>query len=123
MRVAWFLLWLAFQLTAQEVAKQQYAALCASCHGDGAAGTERGPALVNNRMLRSRSMKQIADIIRNGTQKGMPPFALPDEKLLPLATWVHSLNASAYDVTPAGDAAAGEKFFFGKGQCGSCHMV
>jgi PQQ-dependent dehydrogenase (methanol/ethanol family) len=53
----------------------------------------------------------------------MPPFALPNEQLSSLATWVHSLNASAYDVKPAGDSSAGETFFFGKGQCGSCHMV
>ena len=33
------------------------------------------------------------------------------------------MNATAFDVNPAGDVAAGEQFFFGKGQCGSCHMV
>jgi PQQ-dependent dehydrogenase (methanol/ethanol family) len=53
----------------------------------------------------------------------MPPFALSNEQLLPLATWVHSLNASAYDVAPQGDEDVGKQFFFGKGQCGSCHMV
>jgi PQQ-dependent dehydrogenase (methanol/ethanol family) len=53
----------------------------------------------------------------------MPAFPLPDEQLRPLASWVHSLNASAYDAAPAGDRDAGQRFFFGKGQCGNCHMV
>ena len=112
-------------MSAQEPAAmpKQYGALCSSCHGEGATGSERGPALVNNRELRSRSIKQIRDLIRTGTQGGMPPFALPDEQLQPLAEWVHSLNASAYDLKLPGDEVAGERFFFGKGQCGSCHMV
>lgn len=104
-------------------AEQQYAKLCIACHGEGAAGTERGPALINNRMLRSRSEKQIHDLIQNGTQGGMPAFPLPENQLQALARWVHSLNASAYDVKPAGNKDAGERFFFGKGGCGSCHMV
>src|SRR5690242_6041476 len=53
----------------------------------------------------------------------MPPFAIGEAELQSLARWVHSLNASAYDVQPAGDAAAGERFFYGSGQCGACHMV
>lgn len=101
----------------------QYATLCAGCHGARANGTERGPALVNSRALRRRSATQIESIIRNGTQNGMPPFALPGPQLSSLTSWVHSMNASAFDVKPVGDAAAGEKFFFGKGQCGTCHMI
>ncbi|HYI92661.1 MAG TPA: PQQ-binding-like beta-propeller repeat protein [Bryobacteraceae bacterium] len=118
------LIWPIAYLAAQESpAPPQFATLCSGCHGDKATGTERGTALVENRRLRSRSVQQIAELIRTGTPNGMPPFALPKEQLDSLATWVHSLNASAYDVKPAGDAAAGERFFFGKGQCGSCHMV
>lgn len=116
------LFWPVPQLPAQEMPRD-YGALCAGCHGEKANGGERGPALVDNRSLRSRSVKQIYDLIRTGTQGGMPPFALPDERLQTLATWVHSLNASAYDVKPAGDTSAGERFFFGKGRCGDCHMV
>lgn len=103
--------------------KEQFTKLCASCHGDAAGGTERGPALVNSRALRSRSIPQIEAIIRTGTPGGMPPFALPAAELAALGRWVHSLNASAWDVRPAGDAAAGEQIFRGKGQCGNCHMV
>ncbi len=87
-----------------------------------ATGTERGPALVDNRSLRSRSEKQIHDTIQNG-RPGMPAFALPEEQLQSLARWVRSLNASAYDLGTPGDTAAGERFFFEKGRCASCHMV
>ena len=100
-----------------------YAKLCVSCHGEAATGTERGPELVENRALRSRSEKQIHDLIQNGSPGRMPAFALPEEQVQALAHWVRSLNVSAFDLAPAGDLAAGERFFFGKGQCGSCHMV
>jgi putative heme-binding domain-containing protein len=101
----------------------QFTKLCAVCHGTDASGTDRGPALVNNRGLRSRSESDIRNLIRNGTPSGMPAFALPETELQSLARYVRSLNASAFEAKPAGDAAAGELFFFGKGQCASCHMV
>lgn len=121
----WLLLWPLVPVAAQEIsgAPPQYATLCSGCHGSGATGTERGPALTGSRALRMRSLKQIQDVIRTGTAGGMPPFPLPEPQLAALAGWVHSLNASAFDVKPAGDASAGERFFFEKGQCGSCHMV
>ena len=114
---------LCFAQSADNSRPEQYMKLCAGCHGEGATGSERGPALLDNRSLRSRSQKQIHDLIQNGTPSGMPAFALPEDQLQPLARWVRSLNASAYDLKPAGNAASGERFFFGKGQCGSCHMA
>ena len=102
---------------------ESYAKLCASCHGEAATGTERGPSLMENRALHSRTEKQIHDLIQNGSPGRMPPFALPEEQLQALARWVRSLNVSAFDSAPAGDRLSGERFFFGKGQCGSCHMV
>jgi PQQ-dependent dehydrogenase (methanol/ethanol family) len=104
-------------------AEDQFANLCASCHGEAAGGTDRGPALVNNRSLRRKSETQIQELIRTGTKGGMPAFPLPTGQLQSLARFVHSLNATAYEMNPAGDRVAGEHFFFGKGQCGSCHMV
>src|SRR5205814_6764162 len=90
---------------------------------NGGAGGDRAPALVNNRGLRSRSENQIHDLIRDGTPGGMPNFALPEADLQALAQWVRSLNIAAADLQLAGDAAAGEQFFFGRGQCASCHIV
>jgi mono/diheme cytochrome c family protein len=118
--------WSAFSAAAQNSNRgrpEQYGKLCVACHGETAAGTERGPALLDNRSLRSRTEKQIHDVIQNGKPGGMPAFPLPEDQLQPLARWVRSLNVSAYDLGTPGDVGAGERFFFAKGQCASCHMV
>ncbi len=102
----------------------QFSKFCEGCHGAGATGTDRGPALVNSRSLRNRSETEIRDIIHNGAPGGMPPFpSLPEKQLVSLAKWVRSLNVSASEMKPAGDAAKGGAFFFGKGKCSTCHMV
>ena len=96
---------------------------CGICHGGDAMGTDRGPALVNNRRLGSRSEAEIAATIRNGTPRGMPPVPLPDADVARLSAFVRSLNLSAFESSPAGDLTAGEKYFFGKGDCASCHTA
>jgi PQQ-dependent dehydrogenase (methanol/ethanol family) len=104
-------------------AEKQFAGLCSGCHGEGGAGGDRAPALMNSRGLRNRSEAQIAELIKSGTSGGMPSFPLPDNQLHSLAAWVHSLNTSAFDTKPAGDPALGERIFFGAGKCSTCHMV
>src|ERR1700716_1989541 len=106
----------ALPATAQPPAETQFNQLCAGCHGQSGAGGDRAPALTNNRGLRTSNESQIADLIKNGTRGGMPAFPLPENELSSLARWVRSLNMSAYDTKPAGDAVAGGQFFFGKGQ-------
>jgi PQQ-dependent dehydrogenase (methanol/ethanol family) len=118
--VALFLL--AFPAFSQ-TAELQFTKICAGCHGEGATGTDRGPAFVNSRSLRLRSEDQIHNLIRNGTPGGMPAFALPETELRSLSRFVRSFNSSAFELKPAGERAAGEAFFFGKGQCATCHMV
>jgi PQQ-dependent dehydrogenase (methanol/ethanol family) len=104
-------------------AQKQFDSLCGGCHGEGATGGDRAPALVNNPSLRTRNEAQIRDLISNGTSGGMPAFKLPEGELQSLARWLRSLNISAFDARPSGDAHAGEEFFFSKGRCSSCHMV
>src|SRR5260370_5896593 len=105
---------LTFHSAAQESStEQQFNKLCAACHGSGGSGTDRGLALVNNRGLRSRPENEIRDLIRNGTSRGMPPFGLPENELQSLARFIRSLNTPDDEAKPAGDAAAGERFFFG----------
>ena len=53
----------------------------------------------------------------------MPAFPLPENELRAAGALGPSLNMSAFDTKPAGDVAAGEQVFFGKGQCSNCHMV
>lgn len=115
---------LASPLAAQPDIKQTYTKLCGGCHGDDARGTQQGPGLAGNAGVRKRSLQSLRNVIRNGIPAaGMPGFSLPDETVDKLAALVASLNASAADSTVPGDREAGRQFFFGKGQCGSCHMV
>jgi len=104
-------------------AEKQFNSLCAGCHGAGGNGGDRAPGLTNNPSLRTRNEAQIRDLIESGTPGGMPAFKLPESELLSLARWLRSLNMSAFDTKPSGDAHAGEEFFFGRGQCSTCHMV
>jgi putative heme-binding domain-containing protein len=101
--------------------KQLFVEKCSVCHGADAGGSDRGPALAGNRRLRTRSVTDIANVIKSGTPGGMPAIPLSEEQLSPLADYVRSLNATAFETRPAGDAAAGERFFYGAGHCNSCH--
>ena len=107
-----------------ERGQKSYAEKCAMCHGQDASGGEMGPKLAGNRRVRSRSTQQLRTFIYEGSpSNGMPAFHLPAPELDALAAFVHALNASAAESGAPGDAAAGEQIFFGKGQCGTCHMV
>ncbi len=104
--------------------KQFFASLCAGCHGADGTGGERGPTIVGRGDARIRTEAEIRDIIRKGNlQGGMPAFNLPAKRIQLIAAFVHSLRPAANDTAPAGDVAAGESFFQGKGNCTSCHRV
>ena len=92
---------------------------CAMCHGGDARGGERGPSLFGRRIPK----KEILQIIRTGRPGGMPSFHLPPKEESELVSFVYSLNAPAAGSGITGDAAAGKAFFWGKGSCGSCHMI
>src|SRR5438552_13504082 len=104
--------------------KQTYSKLCGGCHGDDARGTQQGPGFSGNPSVRGRSAQSLRNVIRNGIPAaGMPAFDLPADTLDALATMIVSLNAEAAKGRVPGDPAAGRQFFFGKGQCGSCHLA
>jgi PQQ-dependent dehydrogenase (methanol/ethanol family) len=96
---------------------------CEACHGDGLAGGDRAPALVNSPHLRTMTNDQIKAIIKNGTPGGMPPFPLADKQLDGLAAYLRARNQSAVQTAPVAQVKAGERFFFGEGGCAQCHMV
>jgi cytochrome c oxidase cbb3-type subunit 3 len=104
-----------------------YNQTCTVCHGpDGAAG-EMGPALgVPARRYAQGTDAQIFDAIKNGipgTQ--MPPFGaqLSDNDIWKVTSYIHGLRGTAIDVPAPGDAALGEQIFWGKGECGNCHVI
>jgi len=101
-----------------------YAQRCAGCHGADAHGTDKAPGLAGNQRLRDGSVQDLQDLIRKGVPgSGMPAFDSPPQELDSLVVLVRSLNAPSAESTIGGDATAGESFFFGKGQCASCHMI
>jgi PQQ-dependent dehydrogenase (methanol/ethanol family) len=106
---------------AQDVVYTQH---CAACHGEKGQGSAQGPKLAGSRSVRSRSAAQLRSFIYQGApSSGMPSFHLPDAELDTLAAFVHSLNSPAAENPAQGNTAAGQEFFFGRGQCGECHMV
>jgi len=104
--------------------QKQFEAHCSGCHGADGEGGEHGPNIVDARHPRTRSPEGLREIIRDGIRDaGMPAFQLPEPDMQQLLAFVASLTAPAINATVNGDAAAGEKFFFGKGGCWRCHMV
>jgi PQQ-dependent dehydrogenase (methanol/ethanol family) len=105
--------------------KLLYEQTCQSCHGGDARG-DRGPALTGN----FRHGSQDSDIFQNirtgipGTQ--MPAFsALPTDSVWRIITYLRSLDSNRGNASEkvAGNPAAGESIFFGKGNCSQCHEV
>jgi len=104
--------------------KRRFTNMCAGCHGADGTGGERGPALVGREDSRIHSVDDIRNAIRNGfPAAGMPPFHLQPAQLEDLVAYVHVLRSPAAESPAPGDAAAGERFFFGQGNCVSCHTV
>ncbi len=119
MRLALFaLLLLPAFAVAQTDGPKIFTERCAGCHNTGQA-----PLLSGNRRVRARSIEQLRDVIQHGIpDRGMPAFALSQRELEAVAGYVRSLNSAAADNPLSGNPAAGEKIFFGSGQCSSCHM-
>jgi len=107
-----------------ERGRREYEARCVGCHGADGAGGGHGPSIVDLRRSRATTRADVRALIRNGVPDGgMPGFALGDADLDAITDYVVLLKAPAADNPTNGDAAAGERFFTGKGKCASCHMV
>src|SRR5436190_8215782 len=98
---------------------------CTTCHGSGGGGGEIGPAIVSgDRMDIGASDAQTFNIIKNGVPgTPMTPQRLPDTDIWKIVTYIHALRGTAIDNPLPGDVAHGEAVFWGKGQCGTCHML
>ncbi len=102
-----------------------YNQTCTTCHGAGGGGGEIGPAIVSgDRVDIGVSDAQTFNIIKNGvTGTLMAPQRLPDSDIWKIVTYIHALRGTAIDNPLPGDIAHGEAVFWGKGQCGNCHML
>lgn len=100
---------------------------CTGCHGPNGAAGEFGPGLaIPGRSYARQSDAQIFDAIQHGIS-GTPMPAhqgkFSDDQIWKITAYVKGLRGTAIDAPSPGDVAAGETVFWGKGNCGSCHMV
>ena len=108
--------------------KRQYLALCVGCHGEDGSGGGHGPGFLEVRRPRGTSREAVRDLILKGIMDaGMPAFKMTAEQADAIAGYVMTLKEPAVRAAAGGaaegDAAAGERYFNGKGNCASCHMV
>lgn len=100
---------------------------CTACHGANGAAGEFGPGLaIPGRSYARTTDSQIFDAIQHGIP-GTPMPAhqgkLTDDQIWKIAAYVRGLRGTAIDAPSPGNVANGEAIFWGKGQCGTCHMV
>jgi len=97
---------------------------CTTCHGEGGGGAS-GPAIVSgDRLDIGVSDAQTFNIIKNGVAgTPMSPQRMPESDIWKVVTYSHALRGAAIDNARPGDVAHGEQVFWGKGQCGTCHMM
>ncbi len=102
-----------------------YATHCTGCHGPNGSAGEIGPAIASGeRAAFGGNDAQVFNTIRNGVAgTPMGPQKLSDEEIWKIATYIHALRGTAIDNPLPGDPAHGEQIFWGKGQCGHCHML
>jgi cytochrome c oxidase cbb3-type subunit 3 len=117
-----------------ERGKQLYGIACRSCHGaDLRGGDMGGPNLLRSDvMLNDRNGETLRPVVRGSrASTGMPAIDLADADITAVATYIHSVLATAQGqgAPPkgepvrlnvlVGDAAAGQAYFAAK--CGACH--
>jgi putative heme-binding domain-containing protein len=104
-----------------------YNETCTSCHGKDGKGGELGPPVASqNRRYLRRTDNEVFDALKNGIEgTQMPPFSsqFSDDQLWRLTAYVRGLRGTAVDTPALGNVAGGEALFWGKANCGSCHMV
>ena len=114
------------QPQAIEEGRQTYNQRCTVCHGYNGAAGEIGPALgLEGRRYALQSPSEIFGAIKNGIPAtGMPPTPdLSDDAIWKVTAYIQALRGTAIDAPAPGNASAGEQIFWGKGQCGTCHMI
>ena len=62
------------QANPDSLARRLFQTNCSGCHGAEGRGGDRALSLVGNRTTRGRDEAYFRDVIRHGTQGGMPAF-------------------------------------------------
>jgi mono/diheme cytochrome c family protein len=107
-----------------------YSTNCAFCHGADIRGGDGGPSLLRSQVvLDDQNGERIGPVVQAGRpDQGMPKFAMSNDQIADIATFLHTFRVAGYDVSrqkPAsilvGDAQAGAAAF--KSKCASCHSA
>jgi putative heme-binding domain-containing protein len=114
---------------AVEEGRKSFAVSCAPCHGpggEGAKGQSEGlhpPDLTTGTFKAGNRDVDLFRLISKGVDgAGMPSFEpLGSDQIWRLVAFIRTLARS--ESSTAGNAAAGETLFWGKGNCGRCHVV
>jgi putative heme-binding domain-containing protein len=107
-----------------EAGREIFRIYCSPCHGIRGEGG-RGPDLTRGTFSAG---DRDADIFRaisegvSGTEMQSYSLIFGEDGVWRLVSYIRSI-ARAELTPPKGDAAAGEKLFWGKGACGQCHVV
>ncbi len=97
---------------------------CRPCHGIDAKGG-RGPDLSSGNYLAGNRDEDLFGVIAegvSGTDMAAYEERLPDETIWSIVSYIR-MSASEDETPVTGDPAVGEKLFWEKAQCGSCHRV
>ena len=116
-----------------------YGVYCRACHGtDLRGGDQGGPNLLRSQLvLNDQAGELILPVVQQGRQNPgmpvMPPLNIPPDDVKAIATYIHSVTASArgQGAPPegppielnivVGDAKAGQAYFAAK--CATCHTA
>jgi PQQ-dependent dehydrogenase (methanol/ethanol family) len=104
--------------------QRQFRNHCAGCHGGDGLGGERAPSIARPQSPRLRSDETIRNLLKQGIpEAGMPGFQLTEDQIKALVAFIQSRITPIGKLSLPGNAEAGKDFFFGQGQCSSCHMA
>lgn len=109
---------------ASEAGRGIFRIYCSPCHGLTAKGG-RGPDLTRGVFSVGETDADLFRVIASGAQgTEMPGFAerFDPENIWKLVSYIRSTEVRETG-PPAGDAARGEKLYWGKGGCGACHRI
>jgi mono/diheme cytochrome c family protein len=100
-----------------------YKKRCSTCHGFDARGY-RAPDLTAGPYSRGTSDAQLFRVIMRGIPRTeMPANALDEDDAWALIAYVRTVIVPNAKPDVRGNAEAGERIFWGKANCSSCHMV
>jgi alcohol dehydrogenase (cytochrome c) len=112
--------------SASEAGRKVFDGACQGCHGAGAHGSERAPALAGGSLKHGNADGEIFQNIRAGVRgTAMPAFAqFSTEQVWQVVSYLRSLRGPNSAVeTVAGDVEAGRTVFEAKAKCLDCHQV